>query len=186
MKKTSDKPAKAAAPKKGATGNARARASSGAPIPDEVIDALLSAIAGGKSMVRACEMPGMPNRTAVLRRIADDPALQKRYALAMDARADVYAEETIDIADDGRNDTYLDEEGNKRTDHDVVARSKLRIAARQWYAAKIAPKKYGDKLALGGADDLPAIQTAATLDVAGLPTEVLAHIMKAKDATEPS
>lgn len=172
--------------KKGATGNARTRASSGEPIPDDVIDALLSLVAGGKSLVRACEVPGMPNRTAFLRRVAADPDLEKRYALAMDARADFYAEETIDIADDGRNDTYVDEEGNKRTDHDVVARSKLRIAARQWYAAKIAPKKYSDKLAIGGTDDLPPVATTSTLDVANLPTDVLAQILKAKDATQPS
>lgn len=184
MKKTAKEIEKKTVPQKGATGNARTRArGDGEPIPDEVIDALLSAIAGGKSLVRACELPGMPNRTSFLRRVADDAELQKRYALAMDVRADVYAEETIDIADDGRNDTYIDDEGNKRTDHDVVARSKLRIAARQWYAAKIAPKKYGEKLAIGGAADLPPVQS--TLDVTGLSTAALAEIMKARDAAEP-
>jgi hypothetical protein len=124
---------------------------------EEVIDAILEEIAGGKSLVRVCATPGMPNRTSFLRRVAEDPLLQKRYALAMDVRADVYAEETIDIADDGRNDTYLDDEGNKKTDTDVVARSKLRIAARQWYAAKIAPKRYGEKVDLnhGGQEGNP-------------------------------
>lgn len=29
----------------------------------------------------------------------------------------------------------------------------------RWKASKISPKKYGDKLALGGADDLPPIKT---------------------------
>lgn len=141
-----------------ATSNARVRAKQQyVEMTDAVIDSVLGEIAGGKSLVKVCEMPGMPNRTSFLRRVAEDKVLQARYAAAMEARADKYAEETIDIADDGSNDTYLDEEGNKRTDYDVVARSKLRIAARQWYAAKIAPKKYGEKVDLnhGGQENNP-------------------------------
>ena len=52
----------------------------------------------------------------------------------------------------------------------------------RWRATKIAPKDYGDKLAVGGSDDLPPVKTAAKLDVSGLSTEVLAEIMKARDA----
>lgn len=141
-KKASTKPKKA-------TSNARvSEKQKHIAMTPEVIDSVLDAIAGGKSLVRVCSMPGMPNRTSFLRRVAEDKALQTRYAIAMDARADKYAEETIDIADDGSNDTYIDGEGRPKVDTDVVARSKLRIAARQWYAAKIAPKKYGDKVDL--------------------------------------
>lgn len=140
------------------TDNAPARARQRVEMTPEVIDAMMHEIAGGKSLVKVCEMPGMPGRTAFLRRVSEDAALQVLYATAMQARADKYAEETIDIADDGANDTYIDGEGMPRTDTDVIARSKLRVSARQWYASKIAPKKYGDKLALGGADDLPPIQ----------------------------
>jgi hypothetical protein len=131
-----------------ATGNARGREGTQGrvDIDDQVIDAVLNEIAGGKSLVKVCEMDGMPNRTAFLRKVASDSKIQALYAEAMSARADKYAEETIDIADDGRNDTYEDDNGNTRTDMDVVSRSKLRVAARQWYAAKIAPKKYGDKV----------------------------------------
>ena len=32
------------------------------------------------------------------------------------------------------------------------------LASKQWRAAKLAPKKYGDKLQLGGADDLAPLQ----------------------------
>lgn len=148
---------KTTAPRKKATGNAPAREGGKVEITNDIIDAVLDQVAGGKSLVKVCEAPGMPNRTAFLRRVAADPALQALYAEAMAARADKYAEETIDIADDGLNDTYIDDQGNVKTDTDVVARSKLRIAARQWYAAKIAPKKYGDKVDLnhGGQDGNP-------------------------------
>lgn len=56
------------------------------------------------------------------------------------------AEDTVNIADDGRSDTYIDADGVKRTDQDVIARSRLRVDARKWYASKLAPKKYGDKI----------------------------------------
>lgn len=154
------------------TGNARTRTREQMIAEAEkAIDALLDEIAGGKSMVRACAMPGMPNRTAFLNRVAEDPVLQKRYEIAMQARADVLAEQTIDIADDGSNDTYLDEDGNKKTDHDVVSRSKLRVAARQWYIAKVAPKKYGDKVDLnhGGQADNPLVALLGKLSGSSLP-----------------
>lgn len=54
----------------------------------------------------------------------------------------------------------------------------------RWRAAKIAPRDYGDKLAIGGASDLPPVQTVAKLDVSGLSTEALAEIMRAKDKAD--
>jgi len=81
------------------------------------------------------------------------------YARAREAQADRMAEDILQIADDGKSDTYIDSEGRTRTDQDVIARSRLRVDARKWLAAKMAPKKYGEKLAIGGADDLPPIKT---------------------------
>jgi hypothetical protein len=79
-----------------------------------------------------------------------------QYARAREAQADKFAEEILQIADDGSNDTYETENGTA-TNHDVIARSKLRVDARKWLASKMAPKKYGEKLAVGGADDLPPV-----------------------------
>jgi len=80
----------------------------------------------------------------------------EQYARARDAQAERFAEEIIQIADDGSNDTYQTENG-PAIDHDVIARSRLRVDARKWLASKMAPKKYGDKVAVGGADDMPPI-----------------------------
>lgn len=80
-----------------------------------------------------------------------------QYARAREAQADKLAEDILAIADDGSNDTYQTENGEV-TNHDVIARSRLRVDARKWLAGKMAPKKYGDKLAVGGADDLPPMQ----------------------------
>ncbi len=81
----------------------------------------------------------------------------EQYARAMELRADKMADDILQIADDGANDTYQTENG-PATNHDVIARSRLRVDARKWLAGKMAPKKYGDKLALGGADDLPPVR----------------------------
>lgn len=56
------------------------------------------------------------------------------------------AEEMLEIADDGRNDTYKDEDGREIANQDVIARSRLRVDARKWLMARMAPKKYGDKI----------------------------------------
>ena len=41
----------------------------------------------------------------------------------------------------------------------MIARSRLRVDARKWVAAKLAPRKYGEKVALtGGADSDPPIR----------------------------
>lgn len=137
---------KTARKSKAETSTARARAREAAiAAAEQAIEALLDAMAGGQSLAKACEMDGMPSRATFLRRVAADKELQARYAAAMQARADVLAEETLEIADDASQDTLYGENG-PRANAEWIARSKLRVAARQWFIAKVAPKKYGDKL----------------------------------------
>lgn len=100
----------------------------------------------------------MPDRSVVHEWIVNNhEGFTSQYTRAKDAGIEALSEELFDIADDGRNDTYTDEQGNVRTDHDVIARSRLRVDTRKWYLSKIAPKKYGDKqvVELTGADNGP-------------------------------
>lgn len=70
-----------------------------------------------------------------------------QYTRAIQARAIRWAEEIIDICDDGSNDTYTDPEtGAEKTNHEIVARSRLRVDTRKWMLSKVLPKVYGDKL----------------------------------------
>ena len=105
-------------------------------------------ISDGESLRTICLSDEIPSITSVMRWLGDESRadFREQYACAREAQADKYAEEIIQIADDGLNDSYVDEEGNKRTDQDVIARSRLRVDARKWYASKLAPKKYGDKV----------------------------------------
>ena len=79
------------------------------------------------------------------------------YAHAREVRADTLFEELLTIADYGVNDMIIDEEGNSRTDHDVIARSRLKVDTRKWVISKMVPKKYGDKLELSGDANSPLV-----------------------------
>lgn len=74
----------------------------------------------------------------------------QQYARAREVQAETMAEEMLAIADDGINDTCQDADGRTIVNHDVIARSRLRVDARKWLASKLAPKKYGDRLELAG------------------------------------
>jgi len=102
-------------------------------------------IAGGRSLVSWCAVESRPSYTSVMRWLQANQEFREMYACARQDQADFLAEEIVQIADDGLNDTYETEDG-PRTNQDVIARSRLRVDARKWYASKLAPKKYGDKV----------------------------------------
>lgn len=72
-----------------------------------------------------------------------------KYACAREAQADLLVEEMIQIADDSSNDTkYIIRDGQQieLENTEWTNRSKLKVDTRKWIAAKLRPKKYGDKL----------------------------------------
>ncbi len=81
----------------------------------------------------------------------------EQYVCAREAQADHFAADILAIADDCSNDFYTDDDGKLRTDHDAIARSRLRVEARKWLASKMYPRKYGDKL------DVSATHTVSPL-----------------------
>lgn len=136
---------------------------------EDVREELLARLAKGESMATIDKDPRMPSWTTVTNWLNSDPDFVVKYARAREAQADYFVEQMIAIADEASADT--------------VQAARLQIETRKWIAAKTRPKKYGDKLAIGGADDLPPVQT---LDASKLPTDVLRQIMQARtDATDP-
>jgi hypothetical protein len=111
----------------------------------EVLEAILAGISLGKSARTMCTEVGISQRV-LWNWLANDQELMRNYLRAKELCVDAYAEEIIEISDDGTRDTYLDEKGREVVNRDVIARAQLRIDARKWYAARLAPKKYGDKL----------------------------------------
>lgn len=113
----------------------------------------------GESLREICRSEDMPGKSTVMRWLAEHQEFRDQYAGAREAQADYYAEEIIEISDDGKNDTYIDDNGNTRTDQEVIGRSRLRVDTRKWLMARMAPKKYGDKITqeVTGADGAPLV-----------------------------
>ncbi len=107
-------------------------------------DEICERLADGESLRTICSADTMPNRATVFRWLAANKNFRDQYARAREAQADAMADEILNIADDGENDTYVDDFGKKRTDYDVISRSKLRVDARKWLASKLRPKVYGE------------------------------------------
>lgn len=100
---------------------------------------------------------GMPDRSTFYRWLTEHPELRDMYTRAREDQADLLAEEILDIADDGSNDLMTIVKGDSSYEvenKEVTNRSKLRVEARKWLAAKLKPKKYGDR---HDEDDKPPI-----------------------------
>ncbi len=113
-----------------------------------IADRICEQLADGESLRNICLVEGMPHKATVYRWLEGNEAFRDQYTRAREQQADHYAAEIIEIADDGTNDTYETEDGRELVDHEVVARSKLRVDARKWAASKLAPKKYGERTQL--------------------------------------
>lgn len=125
----------------------------------ELVDEICERIIEGESLRAICKSDNMPNTSTVLRWLDKYETFRLQYTRAKEEQAEKFADEIVQIADDGLNDTYVDENGKQRTDQDVIARSRLRVEARKWVAAKLKPKKYGEKVQteVSGADGAPFV-----------------------------
>jgi hypothetical protein len=113
---------------------------------DELANTIMSRIANGESVRKICTEPNMPSQDTFFRWVFDKPEFSEKYTKALEIKADIMRDEILEIADDGSNDTYIDKDGNERTNAEVVARSRLRVDTRKWLMARQAPRKYGDKM----------------------------------------
>lgn len=112
--------------------------------------AICDEIACGKSLRKISAMPGMPGMTTILRWLGRHESFRGQYARARELQAEVLADEVVDIADDATKD-WLPEAGAEGSvagvtpNHEQIQRSRLRVDARKWFAARLAPRKYGDR-----------------------------------------
>ena len=96
----------------------------------------------------------MPGHTTVYEWLLARPDFADRYARARDEQADTLADEIIAIADEPPAEV-VDDKGISRTDSGWVTWQKNRVDARKWVAAKLKPKKYGDRQTLAGDAENP-------------------------------
>lgn len=154
----------------------------------EVADLICEKIADGIPLREICRDDNMPAWRTVYDWRDAHPDFSARIAHARELGEEAIAQDCMRIADTPQIGikTTSKASGMETVETDMIEHRRLQIDTRLKLLAKWNPRKWGDKLAVGGAADLPPVDTKSTLDVAGLPTEVLAQIMKAKDATERS
>ncbi len=105
-------------------------------------------LAEGETLRAICRDKAMPDKATVLRWLADKKKADFRdqYTHAREMQADALFDEALEIADYASDDWAVDKDGKKTLDHEHVQRSRLRVDTRKWLMARMAPKKYGDKL----------------------------------------
>jgi len=118
---------------------------------DEIAMEICTRLAEGESLRTICDDEHMPSRRTVLYWLLDKDHAEflRQYTLAREAQADHYAEEIIQIADTPQLGvkTKTNEDGEvETTEGDMIEHRRLQVDARKWYASKLAPKKYADKL----------------------------------------
>lgn len=101
---------------------------------DEVADQICNWISEGKSLRSFCRDENNPGLRTVLDWLNDDEkqSFRVKYARAREIQAEVMADELLEIADDTKPDQLK------------LAHDKMKIETRQWIAAKLLPKKYGN------------------------------------------
>ena len=121
-------------------------------------------ISEGEGLKTICRDDHVPSAGTVLGWVRDDrEGFSNRYAQATTLRTLLWAEEIIEIADDGTNDTYVDDNGNTKTNWDELGRSKLRVDTRKWLLARLIPHKYGERV---DAEQRSASEIAAEIKAA--------------------
>jgi len=104
-------------------------------------------------MRTVCRPDDMPAMSTVFKWLRERPDFSQQYARAKAEAADVLVEEILDIADDATND-WMEVHAKDavaagyRLNGEHVQRSRLRIDTRKWIAAKLKPKKYGERVGL--------------------------------------
>jgi hypothetical protein len=134
-----------------------------------------------KALTKICEDPRMPNLHTVVRWLADPKRIdfREQYYYARRVAAELYVDEIFTIADDSSNDwkPKFNDKGDLVDyvpDNEAIQRSRVRIDARKWYASKMVPRIYGDKVDvdLNATGDLAEMLKRATNNDAGLPKPI--------------
>lgn len=129
---------------------------------EEIAQTICERIANGEFLRVICREEGMPNWRTVYLWIETKPEFAERMERARAIGSDAIASDCLEIADTpllGEEVTIKGDGTEEVKRSDMLGHRKLQIDTRLKMLAKWHPKKYGDKLAIGGADDLPPLKT---------------------------
>jgi transposase len=118
------------------------------------VEAVCVLMSDGLSLRKSCEKMGLSPNT-VLNWIDASEALKVQYTHARARLIDAQAEELEEIGDQAAMAQTAVEVNGLR----------LKSDNRKWLLSKLAPKKYGDKLAIGGDENMPPIQSVTRIEL---------------------
>ena len=107
---------------------------------DEWAKRFCGLIAEGHSVRQICSQPGQPDKSQVYRWLDENDDFRDQYGRAREEQADKFFKEIIEIADDASGDCVSTSDGETIVDHENIQRSRLRVDARKWAAARLAPR----------------------------------------------
>jgi len=128
---------------------------------DAIADEICWRLTHGEPLVQICKDAHLPHVATIYRWLIRFPIFCDMYARAREDQADTNADEILQIADEHPPE-HTDEKGRTSLDMTYIQWQKNRIEARKWTAAKLKPRKYGDRFAVEGVEGGAAIKTEDT------------------------
>ena len=166
---------------------------SGSKYTEELSEQICALVSNGVNLRSVCRMEGMPAWRTVYDWVVDRPDFAARLAHARDIGYDALAEEALEIANTphlGQKKVYSsgageDEDSMTVTEDDMLGHRKLQIETRLKLLACWNPKKYGNKVAVGGDPGNP-IQVEAQVEADNFLATILknAELKKQVEANE--
>lgn len=124
----------------------------------ELAHEICALMAQGHGVRAIGRMEGMPDAATIFRWAATKEDFREQYTQARELGMEQWAEQCLEIADDDsrdlqpykltrttKNGSVIEEEG-VRSDNTATQRDRLKVDSRKWILAKLAPRKYGDKV----------------------------------------
>lgn len=112
-----------------------------------VADKIFDLIRQGESLHTILKDESMPDKATFYRWLAlpSMQTLRDNYARACEARADAFAEQLDQLADEALEEVK-NHADNPKLAAAIVQTFKMKADNRKWTAARMKPKKYGDKI----------------------------------------
>ena len=136
---------------------------SGSKYTEEIADQICDLVSNGVNLRSVCRMDGMPSWRTIYNWVLDKPDFASRLARARELGYDALAEEALEISNTphiGQKKVFSSGAEEKDdsvtvTEEDMLGHRKLQIETRLKLLACWDPKKYGNKVQLGGDADNP-------------------------------
>ena len=128
-----------------------------AKFDEDLFAKILARLAQGESLLKICGEADMPWRNTFMRWLDADESGDRRvrYARARDDGLDVMSEQLLAIAGTAKPGVITVDKFDKlgqpiteTTTKDTVDRDRLHADTLKWYLSKLAPKRYGDRIAV--------------------------------------